>query len=890
MKNNYEKLNGSHDLSLPEWGPYANDLFTASHITDHEKGYKLDFFMVPAIFRRGIFPPDTLRECGYSPWEASSKLQYYSARQQLIPKDIFYSETSYSRIDDTSRLGRIEFFNNTDEIQNAALYIFARFAPKSAMVPILPEGSIWLDAVDYASLVFARMRPDHNAVFNGARRGIAEVAGTVGGRCIGNPHCNMENHCFGAEKGDMVSWNYELTADGDACIFMRASIPHGKKYAFVFSVNGTASEVALEGTGEFVVYKLFAGTLPAQGALEVKTTAESDGIQIDGIAITLPCDEKDVRFDMTVNASAPRTEEGPLENSAILRSESGDHFIWWSRKAHQREYKINGIVNLLNYSYGIRHPLYSPADIAGEESGTEYVKESYILPITVPAKGSEVIYAVFAEGDKIPQGISLDEASLEEIYAREKKSAFALDCAQGGQGYRFSQQLMAATVMTNILFPIQCMGKNIRHHSPDKYFSSLYTWDSGFIGLGLLELDKQRAVENLNAYLTSPEDENAFVNHGTPLPVQAYLYQEIWNHHQDREALEYFYPRLMHFYNYIAGHLPNSTTDKYSTHLLATWDIFYNTGGWDDIPPQWNLFRDHVYKTTPAVTTAHAIRFAKILRAAADLLGREGDISMLDRDISTFTWALQCYSWSEDDGIFSYVTHNDDGSFKEFFRDPESGVNFNFTFDGVVPLVSGICSEEQTARLWKRLESPEHLWTPYGLTAVDQSAPYYRTDGYWNGAVWMPHQWFFWKSALDCGKADFARKIAMTALNVWKHETDQSYYTFEHFSAINGRGCGCHHFGGLSSPVLSWYNAYFTPGRLTGGMDCWILSQKQDDNVFTAEIRLDANSKNSTLLFVPLSDKSVEVRFNGEQVPYTKEGSVLEITLPGKTSGTLEIC
>ncbi|MCQ2396124.1 MAG: hypothetical protein MJ106_00295 [Lentisphaeria bacterium] len=890
--NQYSHLAGIHDLTLPDWGPYAHDLFTTSHITNREKGFKLDFFMVPALLRRGIFPPDTLRECGYTPWEASDNLQYYSARQQLVGKDLFYSETSYSRIDDTSRLGRIEFVNNTDEPQNAALFIFARFAPKSAMVPLLPQGSVWLDAVNYDTLAFARMRPDHNVVFCGARRAIEEVPGTVGGRCIGNPHINLQDHCFGAEKGDTVTWKYKFTSSDDARIFLRAKIADGKKYTIEINVDGAHSTKSLDGTGAFDVYEIFAGRLDDGGTITLTAASSNEDLRIDGLALTPACAIGDVNFDTTASASAPHSAAGPLEHSTVISGEDGSHFVWWSRDAYEREYNIDGFVNLLNYSYAIRHPNYRPSEILrgqNARNASEYIKESYILPITVPSKGSSVIYAIFAEGSEAPKGVALDDASLEAIYAKAHKEAFALPCVRDGEPFRFSQQLMSAALMTNVLFPIQCMGKNIRHHSPDKFFNSLYTWDSGFIGLGMLELDKKRAIENLNVYVTEPEDENAFVNHGTPLPVQAYLYQEIWNRHQDRDALEYFYPRLMHFYNYLAGHIPTSTTDKYKTHLLATWDIFYNTGGWDDIPPQWALYRDHTYMTTPAVTSSHAIRFAKILRAAARLLGKTEDLKALDCDIALFSQALLKYAWSEEDGIFSYVTHNQDGTFKEFYRDPESGVNFNFTFDGVVPLVAGICDSRQSQKLWQRLESPEHLWTPFGLTAVDQSAPYYSTDGYWNGAIWMPHQWFFWKSALDCGKADFARRIAMTGLKVWKHETDQSYYTFEHFSAINGRGCGCHHFGALSSPVLSWFHAYFTPGRLTTGMDCWILSKTQDEHHLTAELHLDANAETSTLLYVPTSENPCTVRFNDEPVEFQKIDGVLEITLPGKAVGTLSI-
>lgn len=888
MSNPYERLKGVHDLTLPDWGPYTHDLLTCSHITNLEKGFKMDFFMVPAIYRRSILPPETLRETGNSPWEASADFSFYSMRQQIVPQNILYSETSYSKINDNYRLGRIEFVNNTDQVENASLFIYARFFPEKTVSPRLPEKSIWVDAVDYASLEFRHIRVDHNLVFNGARRGVEEYPDTVGGRCVGNPPNNKHEKCFGCDLGDHASWAYSFMNCTNGCIFLRARIKEGVTACFNFAVDEVEFPVEIKGTGDFAVYQIYTGKLRTDGYIGIYSNGIEEGIRIDGFAITPFCQSSEVSFVNTAVAAAPTSEPGPIPQSTVLKSEDGCHFLWWSRKAHEREYQINNLINVLSYSMAIRHPLYRPNEISGGVKGSEYCKEAYILPIAIPAGGKQIIYMVFGEGDKAPEGISLDETSLEAIYEREKKNAFPLPCTAFGSDYRFGIQLMSAALMTNIKFPIQCMGKNIRHHTPDKYYNSLYSWDSGFIGLGLLELDKLRAIENLNVYVTEPEDDNAFVIHGTPIPVQSYLYQEIWNRFQDKNMLEYFYPRLKHNYDFLAGHIDTSTCDKYRTHLLQTWDYFYNSGGWDDYPPQWTMYRDRIFNVAPAVTSTHVIRFAKTLRAAASILGKADDVASYDADINKYASALLKYSWNEEDGIFSYVIHDEDGNFKDIYRDPASGVNFNFGFDGVVPVLAGICSEEQQKLLWDRLQSPEHIWTPYGLTAVDQSAPYYTPDGYWNGAVWMPHQWFFWKSALDYGNADFARKIAMTALNIWKNETGKTFCTFEHFSAVNGRGCGCHHFGALSAPVLNWYNAYFTPGRLTGGMDCWIMSQSSEDGVFKAELSLNANSQKSTVLYV--ADKTdCSVTFNGQPVAFNNINGVLEITLPCKAKGILEI-
>ena len=62
-----------------------------------------------------------------------------------------------------------------------------------------------------------------------------------------------------------------------------------------------------------------------------------------------------------------------------------------------------------------------------------------------------------------------------------------------------------------------------------------------------------------------------------------------------------------------------------------------------------------------------------------------------------------------------------------------------------------------------KLASEEHFVERLRPSIVDRSAPYYRRDGYWNGAVWMPYQWMFFKAALDAGKTGFAFRIADTA-------------------------------------------------------------------------------------------------------------------------------
>ena len=142
---------------------------------------------------------------------------------------------------------------------------------------------------------------------------------------------------------------------------------------------------------------------------------------------------------------------------------------------------------------------------------------------------------------------------------------------------------------------------------------------------------------------------------------------------------------------------------------------------------------------------------------------------------------------------------------------------------GAYPLFAGICTPAQEKRLVGHMMSEKHLWTRIGMTSVDRSAPYYTPDGYWNGAVWMPHQWFVWKSLLDLGHGEEAWRIASAGLDVWSGEVNTSYLCLEHFMVESGRaGRVAAHDRGYRTRCWRGFNAYYLPGRLTAGYETWI--------------------------------------------------------------------
>ncbi|MBN2641461.1 MAG: hypothetical protein JXR78_07405 [Victivallales bacterium] len=880
---NEHKLRGSHDLSLPQWGPYSKKYFGISHLADAGRGFRFDVSLIPGLYRRDVLIPDVLKESGYTPWEVSADLEYYAYRQQIIYRDKIYSQVSFSRISDEFRLIRCETFNCTETPVSMAFHLLSmlEFPGASPYEVVLPPGAEWVDAVDNSSLKFATPRHDDALVWDGLRRGEMFDAGTVGGYCIGKD--------FGLERGDAICFKISPTAAGS--ITLRYMLPDGE--TLTFDLSGAAEgTIQLHGSGKYESVVIYTGSLS-----DTELWLMSNGgaaIRLDGIAVSAAEDANKIIFRNCDWSNEPIHEPGPMENSVLVGFKDIAHkyLLWWDDASGvSRKYQVESVRDTLLYNDAVHQHFMRNINNGDKERCTDIT----VQPVTLLPGGSRVNYFVVGSGSaETFAGLDLSTAALEEIYCRGAASAYRPATTESGEKYLFSQQLMNAVVMSNVVYPVYTRRSFIRHHTPGRCWNSLYTWDSGFIGLGLLEIDLERAIENLNAYVTEPGDaEAAFIHHGSPVPVQHYLLLELWNRTQDKNLLSYFYPRLRQYYNFLAGHAPGSSTGELKSGLLKTWEYFYNSGGWDDYPPQLELHhgcRQELEKVTPVISSAMAIRVAKILCRAARELDFDADIPGYEQDINTLSSALNKYSWDVDAGYYSYVRHDENGDALEFYRH-SSGANYNMGMDGISPLIAGICTEEQKQLMFERLASEKHFMTPTGLSTVDLSAPYYRRDGYWNGSVWMPHQWFYWKTALNEGRGELAWKIANTALEIWRREVADSYYCFEHFTIESGRGGGWHHFGGLSAPILSWFGAYYCPGRLSGGFDLWVESENHADGAYEYHLSIGGTAgAKSTVLLVTGGTDAFNATYSGGELTSRRGGAgVLEITLPQDSTGVLKV-
>lgn len=896
------------ELSLSAWGPYSKRYAGISHIANEERGIRFDLSVFPGLYRRKVDVPNVTWESGYHPWEASADLRYYSFRHEVIWKDAVYCDIAYIRLDDQATLIRCEMVNNTDANENMVLHYMASLAyPVHAMgghayrpmqtfrVENPPEAA-YLHALAYADMGYAVPRPTDNLMPDALKRGELRYTGLVGGSGLGAPirHEHLPNG-FGCDKGDWVRYTFTLPQDTkNACMQIRyAQWTRGVSFSVAPAAEETVTFAAGDGlqTVRIALGDLQAGehtvTLKSLGGEPVLM----DSILIGSGAALDACRylEEDVSHTPAITIDEEnRTLALKYPTVAAHYGLYWDYDMFWVREILNGELDTFMRENVHHHTNRIMH---------GDDQC--HFTNVFQRPIPLAPHSSTVLYGIVASaGDEagVFDALQRHAASREAFEARYAQARATRVAYAGADAYTFGQERMAATTLTNLVYPVYRKGEYIYHNTPGRWWDSLYTWDSGFIGIGLVTMDHQRAMECLDTYLTEVGDaHNAFIHHGSVVPTQFYLMNEIWNATQSREWLAYAYPRLRQYYEFFVGRLGSSSIARLSSGMLKTWDYFYNSGGWDDYPPQVYVHKNKLTgSVAPAITTAQAVRCARMLKAfAQELGGLDADIAQYDRDTERLMGYLDQYAYDKESGYYGYVTHDDDGHATGILRAP-NGENFNMGLDGLQPMLTGMLDDEKLDRMVALLMEPGRMWSDIGVSSVDQKASYFTVDGYWNGAVWMPHQWFIYKALLDIGRGDEAWRIAETALKVWQGEVETSYHCFEHFIVQSGRGAGWHQFSGLSSPVLYWHSAYFVPGRLTFGYDTWVKSCDFDkeNTTLTAEVVLQGAPHRETLVIASMAaGHAYSATIDGEPLVCTpRTAGAVEIRVPNRYGkGTLRV-
>lgn len=885
---------------LPDWGPYSKKYMGISRIISQAliPGARMDCVVHPMLANSNQPVPNVTFPSSWHIWEAAPDLSYFACRVELEWKDRVYADVSFSKVNDHTRLIRTEYVNHTELDQNCVLnyYLAVEYPWKKIVRLHCDKDFVWKKFTDYTKLSYQKPRPWEHLMPDGLHRGEFFDADFTEGRGFGDrtddPTLDYkEVKPFGRDRGDCVSLSFlgkseykklvlgYRTTENDPAVFtliLRSGQGEETRNIISFPVSEslTMLELPVEVSGEKELELVLISEGKGGVELDFAALCSRDAVltlESEEPDFIPECTKREDGYELQYQGVSEKFKFLPLTDQVRIREiPTGTLEDALVSRLSQADPSFDEVTRTFTSAFSAKH------------SDPGFYQNFIVHSIFIPAGERHVEYALIS--DQNPDPVDLKRA--EEIYRNARKAVKAPGYNQDGEPYTFSNRLLQAALLSNVVYPIYRHGEWIKHHTPGKRWDSLYTWDSGFIGLGLLESNPRLAEYILDLYLSQPENEDfAFLMHGSPVPVQAYLYLELLQRRKDKKKLFAWYPRLKRYYEFLAGKREGSTTDPFASRMTTTFDYFYNCSGMDDLPPQVAMYAQKKKSDcAPALTTSQLIRMAKILRMAAAEQGLDEDVSAYDEDIALRAGALQTYAWDEESGYFGYVVHDEKKRPIGIFRN-ETGENYSKGMDGIYPLIAGICTEDQEKRILGHLFSEKEMFSRVGISAVDQSASYYQPNGYWNGNVWFSHQWFIWKTMFDLGKTEEAFRIAKTALDAWKWEVDYSYYTFEMLNIATARGGWFHHFGGLSAPVNIWANAYYKAGTVTAGFDLWIGEQSYDKEEDCFYIKVtNYSDREVSLLAVTRGrhEKKGEAFLNGCPIPvtYRTDGAV-EMKIPG---------
>lgn len=877
------------DVPLPEWGPYSDHLNGISHITDRERGLRMDFALAPAILRRETLMPYAEMGLAMQPVRADPDLGYIAWDYELVSGVTVRLE--WLALSAAGGMLRATLRNRSATTWPVVLNWIARLAPPSNPprtrnedasgiphravkgAPVspsdigLPVSALWVHALHYERFEWGEGRFDDHLVTDGRRRGEIFDDGFVGSAGIGQG--------FGNTAADQVQWRFDM--------------PHALKNGVVrFRFRMRRGTSTFRGRGLFGADVAFAADAADAGfqTLDVPVGAVKAGeqvlsltalggqpIELNGFAVVEAEELDAVVFTPHIWKLAAQRQDDVAAGQTIMtfpeETSRAYGLAWSGGTAYIHSARVDDLRTL---DGALNDPSLFDMNRLPQGDGPGHL--TIAAPAVVYLKAGEtVVRDIFvATGDALQLTQTLQHLRAMDLDQRLDAARAAFTVVPGiiAQSHQEGAERLLATIATNMLFPIWTGGQWVRNYCPGREWASVYTWDSGFTGLGLARRSPRLATALLDTYLSPVDDEQAaFLHHGTPLPTQVYLFQELWNRNGDLSFARARYPRLARYLRFLLGRETGSTCRTLKSGLIRTYDYFYNTGGMDDYPAQMAVHsRKKADRVAPVMTSAHVIRCAKILCQVARAIGATKDLKEWQADIASLSEALQTWSWDETSGYFAYVEHDDNKAPVGQWRSP-AGENFNMGLDGVSPLVADICTPAQVQRLIDNLMTPGRLWTPSGITAVDRRASYYNAAGYWNGTVWMPHQWFMWKALLDYGQGDIAWRVAMTALDVYSAEITRSGRTYENFDADTGIGSAWHPFSALSSPVRNWFEAYCQHGTLSVGLNTRVVSQQWGEGGRSINARLDiAGSRPVTVLAV-LSHTPMSATWQGRPLAMT---------------------
>jgi hypothetical protein len=285
-------------------------------------------------------------------------------------------------------------------------------------------------------------------------------------------------------------------------------------------------------------------------------------------------------------------------------------------------------------------------------------------------------------------------------------------------------------------------------------------------------------------------------------PVAAYVVWKVFERRQDRDLLEWAYPRLKKYHEWWLSDRGDGQprrdgnrdgllewgSDRGATPSVAgrgnlqaaKWE-----SGMDDSPMYDEAAYDpHTYTLNLADVGLNSLYTldAECLAKIAALLGKDEDSRKFAAEYEHMKQLVREKLWNEKDGI--YENRFWDGHFSRRL----STTNF-------YPLFAGIATPQQADRMIREhLLNPQEFWGKYVAPTIARNDPAFPDQFYWRGAIWGPTNYMLYEG-INRYRADaVAREYAQKSYDLFMDDWRSNQHDNEQYNSWGGTGGGDTHY------------------------------------------------------------------------------------------------
>jgi hypothetical protein len=244
---------------------------------------------------------------------------------------------------------------------------------------------------------------------------------------------------------------------------------------------------------------------------------------------------------------------------------------------------------------------------------------------------------------------------------------------------------------------------------------------------------------------------------------------KLYRHTGNRRFLHQAYESGQQFYRWWQNHRDQDSDGlaEWGGHAVLESVRDANVAVWKDVGWPSNFEAPELN----AMLVKEAEALAKMAKALGDSTGHR----YWQKEANARSEAIRKTFWDEETGFFYYVDRTDHD-----FTFSETGDLKRQEIIGFMPLWAGVASDEQAQKLVETMTDTTAFWRPYGLPSLAANDPFYDSQGYWNGPVWIQWQYLIMNGLLDYGYDDVARRLTDRVLSnvIRQLETTHTFWEF----------------------------------------------------------------------------------------------------------------